>query len=88
MTGDSCRRANFYAVNNLRMQCVSEAPGLPEIETALKDHAEVYVVVDFATGAHFPQDAQALGAQAGQIALYPRPGTDGQPVTLWKLTKR
>jgi len=44
--------------------------------------------VDFATGAHFPQDADALNAQAEQIAVYPRPGADGQPVTLWKLTAK
>ncbi len=85
MTGDSCRRANFYAVNKLRLQCVSEAPGLPEIEAALKANPEIYVLVDFATGAHFPQDAEALGAQAEQVAVYPRPGADGQPVTLWRL---
>ncbi len=85
MTGDSCRRANFYAVNHLAMQCVSEAPGLPQIRAALDHSPLVYVLVDFATGAHFPQDAEALGAQAEQIAVYPRPGADGQPVTLWRL---
>jgi hypothetical protein len=87
MTGDSCRRANFYAMDGLRMLC-GDTPNLAQIQTALKDHSEVYVLVDFATGAHFPQDAAAFGAQAEQVALYPRPGFTGQPVTLWKLTKR
>jgi len=87
MTADSCHRANFYAVDGLSMICGNE-PNLTQVEVALKDHSEVYVLVDFATGAHFPQDADALNAQAEQIAVYPRPGADGQPVTLWKLTKR
>lgn len=85
MTADSCHRANFYAVDGMSMVC-PDAPGLPEIGAALKDHGEVYVLVDFATGAHFPEDAQVLNAQTEQIAIYPRPGADGQPVTLWKLT--
>ena len=85
MTGDSCRRANFYAVDGLSMIC-ADAPALPEIATALKDRGEVYVLVESVTGAHFPQDAEPLGAQAEQIAIYPRPGADGQPVTLWRLT--
>ncbi len=87
MTGDSCRRANFYAVDGLAMLCV-DAPGLPQIEQALADQAEAYVLVEDVTGAHFPQDADALNADATQIAAYPRPGADGQPVTLWRLTRR
>ncbi len=87
MTGDSCRRANFYAVKNLALIC-ADAPGLPEMAQALKDHGQVYVLVEAETGAHFPADAEALKAQAEQIAVYPRPGTDEQPVTLWLLTTR
>ena len=87
MTADSCRRANFYAVDGLELACV-EAPGLAQIKQALDDHAEVYVLVEAVTGAHFPQDAEALNANAELIATYPRPGADGQPVTLWRLTRR
>jgi hypothetical protein len=86
MTGDSCRRANFYAVNGLSMTC-GDAPALNEIAAALKDHATVYVLDEQVTGAHFPQDAAALGAQAEQVAVYPRPGADGQVVTLWRLER-
>ncbi len=87
MTADSCRRANFYAVGGLELECV-DAPGLVQIKQALDDHAEVYVLVEDVTGAHFPLDADPLNADAELIATYPRPGVDGQPVTLWKLTSR
>lgn len=87
MTGDSCRRANFYAVDGMALIC-ADAPGLPEIQAALEDSTVVYAVVEYATGARFPQDAEALDADAELIATYPRPGADGQPVTLWKLTRR
>ncbi len=84
MTADSCRRANFYAVDGLEMMC-TDAPGLAEIERALEASDVVYVLVDSVTGAHFPQDAEALNANAELVATYPRPGADGQPVTLWKI---
>lgn len=87
MTADSCRRANFYAVGGLTMTCAN-APGLPDIRSALDNSTIVFVVVEAVTGAHFPQDADALGAQAEQVAVYPRPGAGRQPVTLWKLTRR
>lgn len=87
MTGDSCRRANFYAVDGLSMTC-GDAPALNEITAALKDHTVVYVLVEQVTGAHFPQDVEPLGAQAELIATYPRPGADGQTVTLWRLTRQ
>jgi hypothetical protein len=87
MTADSCRRANFYAVAGLSLVC-ADAPGLGEVRVALEVSTVAYVLVESATGAHFPQDADALDAQAEQIAVYPRPGADGQPVTLWKLTLR
>ena len=87
MTGDSCRRANFYASAGLSMTC-ADAPGLPEIAAALADRGAVYVVVEEVTGAQFPQDAETLNADVELIATYSRPGADGQPVTLWKLTAR
>jgi hypothetical protein len=87
MTGDSCRRANFYAVDGKAMRCAN-APSLDEVGAALRESSVVYVVVESVTGARFPADADALGANTEQIAVYPRPGADGQPVTLWKLTRR
>jgi hypothetical protein len=45
----------------------------------------VYVLVEVVTGAQFPRDAEQIGARAEQIAVYPRPGDDGQPVSLWRL---
>ena len=90
MTGDSCHRANFYAVDGLEMTC-GEAPELTQIGQALNDHAEVYVLVEAVTGARFPQDAAAINAAAELIATYPRPthpGEVGQPVTLWRITRR
>jgi hypothetical protein len=86
MTADSCRRANFYAVDQLEMECV-EAPGLTQIGQALNDHAEVYVLVESVTGAHFPQDADPLKADVELVATYDRPGVDGQPVMLWRLVR-
>lgn len=86
MTADSCHRANFYAVSPVwSMRCPGEPGG--DLSAALADACTVYVVDDAVTGAQFPQDAEALGAQAEQVKVYPRPGADGQPVTLWKLTR-
>ncbi len=69
----------------------ADAPGLTEIAQALNDHAGVYVLVESVTGAQFPQDAEALNANAELIATYPRPihsGEAEQSVTLWKITRR
>jgi hypothetical protein len=85
MTADSCRRANFYAISVWKMRCPGELGG--DLPTALGDSCVVYVVVDEVTGMHFPQDAEPLGADAEQVAVYPRPGANSQPVTLWKLTR-
>jgi hypothetical protein len=86
MTGDSCRRANFYAVAGKEMLC-TDAPGLNVMAEKLRESGTIYVVVESVTGATFPADAAAMGATAEQIALYPRPGADGQPVTLWRLER-
>ncbi len=89
MTADSCRRANFYAFDVWSMRCPGESGG--DLTSALSDSAVVYVVVDETTGAHFPQDADALDSDAELIATYHRPTRSGeteQPVTVWKLTRR
>ncbi len=82
MTADSCRRANFYTIKGLSMTC-SDNFGLSEITADLKAKRTVYVVDESVAGLHLP-DA-ALNAQAQQIAVYLRPGADGQAVTLWRL---
>ena len=88
MTADSCRRANFYAANGWSLIC-ADAPGLAEIEAALEAHETVYVLVEQYTGIEDMSDeATALGADAEQVAIYARPGADGEKVTLWKLTRR
>ncbi len=84
MFPDSCRRANFYAVDGLTMVC-ADAPGLPAIQAALAQSPVVYVLVEQVSGAQFPQDAPE--ALATPIAVYPRPGADGQSVTLWRLDR-
>lgn len=85
MTGDSCRRANFYAVNESSLTC-TDAPGLNALEAALPTQPVVYVLVEEFTGiADLPGEAARLGVTAEQVAQYNRPGADGQTVTLWKL---
>jgi hypothetical protein len=87
MTGDSCRRTNFYAVNGLSLTC-ADAPGLNALEAALAAQNVVYVLVEQFTGiADMPGEAARLGVTAEQVAQYTRPGADGQSVTLWKLER-
>lgn len=85
MFPDSCRRANFYAVDKVTMRCVA-APGVPEIEEALKDFGAVYVLVDDAP--NIGVDVTTLIAQATKIGFYPRPGESDEDasVVLWLLT--
>ncbi|MFN8449456.1 MAG: glycosyltransferase family 39 protein [Anaerolineae bacterium] len=88
MTADSCHRAN-YATPPFIMDCTGEPQA--DLQAALADATSVYVVVESVTGAHFPQDADALDADAELIATYHRPTRSGeaeQPVTVWKLTRR
>ena len=88
MFPDGCRRANFYAIDGLDMQC-ADAPGLPLIEAALRDSGGAYVLVDSAPliGADIPVLAANLNAAATRIAAYPRPGetVETASVVLWRL---
>jgi hypothetical protein len=87
MTGDSCRRANFYAVDGMILTC-ADAPGLNEITAALETEYTVYILVEQVTGiSDVPSEAEALGATAEAVATYSRPGADGQTVTLWRLER-
>lgn len=85
--GDSCRRANFYAVDGRRMDC-PDAPGVPEIEAALDAHGSVYVLVESESiiGADV---RQIENADAVEIARYPRPGEtfETASVVLWRLDR-
>lgn len=88
MTVDSCRRANFYAAEGFSLAC-ADAPGLAEASSVLENQGIVYILVEQYTGIQDMRDeAAALGADAEQVAVYPRPGADGETVTLWKLARR
>lgn len=84
MFPDSCKRANFYAVDNLKMIC-TDAPGLPKIEEALEEYGAVYVLVDNAP--NIGVDINSLDVEAAQIAEYRRPRevASSGSVVLWRL---
>ncbi len=84
MFADSCKRANFYAVNGLTLRCVG-APGVADIEAVLNAQQAVYVLSD--TAPLVGVDVTALKARATRIASYPRPGetADKASVVLWLL---
>jgi hypothetical protein len=86
MFPDGCRRANFYAVDELVMGC-PQAPGEPEIVSALDDRNALYVLVD--TAPVIGIDVTTLDAQATRIASYPRPGETDETATvvLWLLER-
>ncbi|MEZ4670497.1 MAG: glycosyltransferase family 39 protein [Anaerolineae bacterium] len=83
MFPDSCKRANFYAVDGLTLQCVG-APGTAEVEAALAEKGGVYVLSDNAPIIGI--DVQTLKASATRIASYSRPGDTEPSVVLWLLT--
>ncbi len=82
MFPDSCHRANFYAMDGRKMQCVA-APGRAEVEQALDTFGAVYVLVDNAP--LIGLDVTILDAQVEKIAAYPRPGEtiETASVVLW-----
>ena len=90
MFPDSCRRANFYAVNGMTLIC-TDAPGTAQMETLLAEHDIVYVLTDTSPliGADMPSVAEQLGVTATQITAYPRPGetVDMASVVLWRLER-
>jgi hypothetical protein len=82
MTADSCHRANFYAIGNKRLICVDPSSG--EVAYAIADNNIVYLLIDQVTGEARLKFAQANDPELELVAEYPRPGTDGQSVTLWR----
>jgi Dolichyl-phosphate-mannose-protein mannosyltransferase/Cellulase (glycosyl hydrolase family 5) len=86
MFPDSCRRANFYAVDNMKMDCAG-APGTAAIEDALNAQGAVYALVDNAPNIGI--DVTTLDAAATRLAAYPRPGETeaNASVVLWLLEK-
>lgn len=86
MFPDSCRRANFYAVDGLTMVC-TDVPGLPEIEQSLGEYGAVYVLADNAP--NIGVDVTTLDARATGVAAYPRSGEteDNASVVLWLVEK-
>jgi hypothetical protein len=85
MFPDGCRRANYYATS-IRLLCV-DAPGLPEIESALATYGAVYVLTDEAPS--IGVDVATVDASAVHIAAYPRPDEDETTasVVLWLLER-
>ncbi|MBX3086662.1 MAG: glycosyltransferase family 39 protein [Anaerolineae bacterium] len=87
MFPDSCRRANFYAVNQHILICTA-APGVDKLEEALKVSPRVLVLVEKPpVGADMRSIPDIV---ATQVADYPRPGeTDkSASVTLWEVRKK
>jgi 4-amino-4-deoxy-L-arabinose transferase-like glycosyltransferase len=84
MFPDSCRRANFYAVDGFALTCV-DLPGTDEINAALKNGGAVYVLADNAPNIGI--DVKTLNAKTTRIAAYPRPGESeaNASVVLWLL---
>lgn len=84
MFPDSCHRANFYAVDGLTMTCVG-APGVTDIQAALRGGNPVYVLVDSAP--IIGTDVTQLGVSATRVGGYPRPGETeaNASVVLWRL---
>jgi len=84
MFADSCKRANFYAVDGLTLRCVG-APGAADINAALSDYGAVYVLAD--TAPLIGIDVTTLPVTATRVAAYPRPGETDETasVVLWLL---
>ncbi len=87
MFPDSCRRANFYAVDDLKLTCV-DTPGTDAIQSALDAQGAVYILVDNAPNIGI--DVTTLDAKATRLADYARPGetAENASVVLWLLEKR
>jgi hypothetical protein len=87
MFPDSCRRANFYAVNLHTVLC-SEATGIEKLEELVTISPRVLVLVEQPPiGVDL---ASVPDIVATQLGSYPRPGeTDGSAsVTLWSVRRR
>lgn len=86
MYPDSCRRANFYAVNGLTMLC-GDAPMQAAVEAALSEHGAVYVLVENAGVIGLAPSE--IDGRATQIAAYPRPDeTEATAsVVLWRFER-
>ena len=86
MFPDGCRRANFYAVDELALRC-GDAPGAARINQALADSGAVYVLTDEAPLIGI--DVTQIDAQAVEIARFPRPDETPETasVVLWLLRR-
>ncbi len=80
MFPDSCARANFYAVEGLRLVCVG-APGQEAIQGELAERGAVYVLAD--TAPIIGVEVGQLGGRATEVARYARPGEAEGAVALW-----
>lgn len=85
MYPDSCRRANFYAMEGYRLLC-GDAPMQTAIDAALAERGSALVLVEHAgVIGIMPSD---IAATATRIAGYPRPGETQETasVVLWWFT--
>lgn len=85
MFPSSCRRANFYAVDGLTLQC-TDAPGTDLINALLTEHAMIYVLADGLPGIGFAS-ASAFPMYAEQVQAYPRPDEtpDSPSIVLYRV---
>jgi hypothetical protein len=90
MFPDGCRRANFYAVNDMMMIC-TDAPGITEIERVLDERGVVYVLTDSSPsiGANMFAVQMQLDAEVTLVESYPRPGEIrlAASVGLWRVER-
>lgn len=90
MFPDGCRRANFYAVNDMTMIC-TDAPGLMEIERLLAENGMVYVLTDSSpsVGANMIEVQMRFDADVTLVESYPRPGEIrlAASVGLWRVER-
>jgi 4-amino-4-deoxy-L-arabinose transferase-like glycosyltransferase len=85
MFPDSCKRANFYAINGFNLTCTA-APGIDTITAALKDHPTVYVLAEKQP---VGLDVKAIAVPVTRISGYPRPGETESTasVVLWRFDR-
>jgi hypothetical protein len=90
MFPDSCRRANFYAVDDMTMFCTA-APGIAQMESLLAERDVIYVLTDSAPliGANLLAVREQLGVEVARVGSYPRPGETQETasVVLWRVER-
>lgn len=90
MFPDGCRRANFYAVDDMTMIC-TDAPGIAQMQSLLAEQEVIYVLTDTSPfiGASMLAVEGQLSVEATRVAAYPRPGESSltASVVLWRVER-